>query len=343
MRRLLNTLYITLPDVYLSADGENVVVLQNEEELKRVPLQNLESIITTGYAGASPALMRKCAEHGVALSFLTQGGRFIARVEGSQKGNVLLRRTQYRIADSEESSVKIARNIIAAKIKNSNGVLKRLVREHPLQIDIDNLSSTIDGLSLSLAQTKSINSLDALRGIEGSAANQYFDAFNNLIISNKDCFRFDTRSKRPPLDPVNAMLSFAYTLATNDCAAALETVGLDPYVGFLHTDRPGRVSLACDLVEEIRAPLCDRFVIGLINKRQINASDFTIKENGAVLMSDEARKRFLTSWQNRKNEELTHGFLKTKIKWGLVPYTQALLLSRYIRGDIDAYPPFIWR
>jgi len=343
MRKLLNTLYVTSPNTYLSLDGENIVILKEEIEISRIPLHNLEGIIAFGYTGASPALMGACAKHNIALSFMTQSGRFRARVVGEVRGNVTLRKTQYRISDSIEGSNKIARNFIIGKIFNARWVVERATRDYAVRLDVDKLKSASRALANSLKQVEQSENLEQLRGFEGEAASQYFSVFDDLILQQKEYFYFRYRNKRPPLDNVNAMLSFVYTLLAHDVAAALETVGLDPYVGFLHRDRPGRVSLALDLMEELRSVYADRFVISLINKREVNANGFTQKENGAVIMDDDTRKIILKAWQSKKQEIITHPFLQEKLEWGLVPYAQAMLLARFIRGDLDGYPPFMWK
>lgn len=343
MRKLLNTLYVTSPDTYLSLDGENVVVLKEEVEVSRIPLHNLESIIAFGYTGASPALMGACAKRNVALSFMKQSGKFLARVVGEVRGNVTLRKSQYRLSDSIEESNKIARNFILGKIYNSRWVIERATRDYAMRLDINKLKKVSGFLANSLELVAQSESLEQLRGYEGEAASQYFNVFDDLILQQKESFYFDCRNKRPPLDNVNAMLSFVYTLLAHDIAAALETVGLDPYVGFLHRDRPGRISLALDMMEELRSVYADRFVISLINKREISPKGFTQKENGAVVMDDDTRKIILKAWQSRKQETITHPFLQEKLEWGLVPYAQAMLLARFIRGDLDGYPPFMWK
>ena len=343
MKKLLNTFYVTLSDVYLSLDGENIVIKQNDTELQRVPLHNLEGIVTFGRQGASPALMRKCAESGISLAFLTDYGRFQACVVGEERGNVLLRRTQYRFADDEDKSLKIAQNILLGKLFNSRWVLERTLRDHALRVDVEKIKQTARFISSAGMKVRQAQSNGELFGIEGEAASCYFSVFNELILNNKEDFFFTRRSRRPPLDNVNALLSFVYTLLANDYSSALSVVGLDPFVGFLHKDRPGRRSLALDLMEEMRAPLADRFVIKLINMRQLVGADFVRKESGAVLLRDDARKTFLAAWQNRKQEQIEHPFLKEKIAWGLVPHAQALLLARYLRGDLDEYPPFFWK
>jgi len=327
----------------LSLDGENIVVKQDGDELKRVPLHNLESIITFGRQGASPALMRKCAEMGISLVFLSQNGRFLASVIGEVKGNVLLRRTQYRFADDEAKCLKIGKNIIIGKLYNSRWVLERTLRDHAMRVDEERIKRVSNFIAERLSAIESVSSADQLFGVEGEAATRYFSVFDEMILTNKTDFYFDKRSRRPPLDNVNAMLSFVYTLMSNDVAAAISAVGLDPFVGFIHKDRPGRRSLALDLMEELRAPLADRFVLKLINMRQVKDSDFIQKESGAVIMTDDARKALLSAWQARKQETLEHPFLKEKISWGLVSHAQALLLARFLRGDLDEYPPFLWK
>jgi CRISPR-associated protein Cas1 len=332
-----------MPNAYLSLDGENVVVLQDKEELKRVPLHNLEGIVTFGYTGASPALMGKCAENRIALSFMTANGRFVAGVHGMEKGNVVLRKAQYRISDNEELCVTIAKNILTGKLYNSRWVIERAVRDYHMRLDVLKLKDMSGAIAKAIFRLQDANDLGGLRGIEGDAAQCYFSVFDDLILQGKEAFYFRSRSRRPPLDRVNALLSFIYTLLSNDIAAALTSVGLDSYVGFLHRDRPGRRSLALDLMEELRAPLADRFVLTLINTRQVDAKGFTEKESGAVIMDDDTRRRVLSAWQKRKQEQIAHPYLKEKIAWGLVPYAQSLLLSRYLRGDLDGYPPFLWK
>ena len=343
MRRLLNTLYVTEPDRYLSLDGENVVVLYEKTEVGRVPLHNLEAVVSFGYTGVSPALMGACAARGVALSFLSGGGRFLARVSGETHGNVTLRRQQYRYSDDSAQSVRIARNCIAGKLCNARWVLERAARDYPLRLDAEKLRAKSAILAQGVRNVRACADADTLRGLEGEAAAVYFSVFDDLILQQKEAFSFCGRSKRPPLDPVNALLSFAYTLLAHMCGAALETAGLDPYVGFFHTDRPGRMSLALDLMEELRCAMADRFVLTLINNRIVKRADFTYRENGAVLLSASARRSVLKHWQERKRESLTHPYLGEQLSWGMVPYIQALLLARTLREDLDAYPPFLWK
>ena len=343
MKKLQNTLYVTSPEAYLSLDGENVVVRSGDDTLGRVPLHNLEDIVSFGFRGASPALMGACAEHGIGLCFLTRHGRFLARVCGPVQGNVLLRTAQLRTADDAARAIPIAQMFLTGKIYNGRWLLEHFRRDHPMRLDTDAVGESIDQMKAALRLIPTASSCDALMGIEGIAAKAYFAAFPRLILRNQDDFPFDGRSRRPPLNPVNALLSFTYTLLGNEIAGALESVGLDPAVGFLHTLRPGRKSLALDLLEELRAPLADRFVLSQINLGTVTRKDFEQKENGAFYLRDDARRAFLAAWQKRKQETLTHPYLKEKLPWGLVPYAQAMLLSRYLRGDLDAYPPFLWK
>jgi CRISPR-associated protein Cas1 len=343
MKRLLNTLYVTMPDTYLSLDGENVVVRRDEDELLRVPLHNLEGIVAFGYTGASPALMGACVERKIALSFFTAHGRFLASVVGSNQGNVLLRRTQYRVADDEEACTALARNMIIGKLYNSRWVLERAARDHAMRVDAEKIKRASAFIADSIQKLRDTDTIESIRGIEGEAATRYFAVFDELILNEKEDFFFKTRNRRPPMDRVNAMLSLAYVLLAAETASALSAVGLDPFVGFLHRDRPGRRSLALDLMEELRSVFADRFVLSMINTRQVEASDFLQKENGAILLKDDGRKKFLAAWHNRKQEKIEHPFLKEKIEWGLVSHVQALLLARHLRGDLDAYPPFMWK
>jgi CRISPR-associated protein Cas1 len=343
MKKLLNTLYVTQPDAYLSLDGDNIVLLKEKEKLGRLPLHNLESIVSFGYTGTSPALMGYCARRNISITFLTQSGRFLARVIGQSRGNVVLRKTQYRISENEVESIKVARNFIIGKIYNNKWMIERITREHPLRVDVGQFKAISRLFSEILQEVRHCGSLESLRGWEGQAAINYNKIFDQMILQQRDSFAFHGRSRRPPRDNVNAMLSFAYTLLANDTASALEAVGLDAYVGFLHQDRPGRASLALDLMEELRGVYADRFVLSLINRKEVAGSDFYLKESGAVLMTEDARKTFLKAWQTKKQDKITHPYLGEKISWGLVPYAQALLLARFLRGDLDEYPPFLWK
>lgn len=339
MRKLLNTLYVTIPSAYLSKDGETVLVRVEQETRLRVPIHTLEGIVCVGQVSMSPPLMGFCAERNVGVSFLSEHGRFLARIQGPIHGNVLLRREQYRRADADADSVAIAKSILLAKVANCRTSLLRAGREHASE-SLDRASTQ---LGQSLRLLASTPSLDALRGVEGDAAQSYFGVFDELILHQKAAFFFHGRSRRPPLDNVNAVLSFLYVLLAHDIASALETTGLDPAVGFLHRDRPGRAGLALDLMEELRPVLADRLALTLINRGQITGTGFSRAESGGVTMSDATRKEVLVAWQLRKQEEVVHPFLNERIPFGLVPHAQALLLARHLRGDLDAYPSFIWR
>ncbi len=343
MKHLLNTLYILSEDIYLSLDSENVVANREKQVLARYPLHTLQNIVTFSYAGASPALMGACAQRQIGFALCTPRGKFLARVCGESAGNVLLRRTQYRVADDPARCCEISRVMIFGKLFNARWSIERTRRDHELRVDDESLSAVSRQIAELLPQVREETAPDHLRGLEGVGASAYFGVFDQMILGDKETFFFHGRNRRPPLDAVNALLSFAYSLLAHDCASALESVGLDSYVGFLHRDRPGRTSLALDLMEEMRPCMADRFVLSLINNRRVKASDFQYMENGAVLLSDEGRKVFLKCWQERKKETLTHPYLEEKLPWGIIPYVQALLLARYLRGDLDAYPPFLWK
>ena len=343
MKHLLNTLYILSEDIYLSLDGENVVANRDKQVVARYPLHTLQNIITFSYAGASPALMGVCAQRQIGLSFCTPRGKFLARVCGEGNGNVLLRRTQYRTGDDPTQCCQISRTMIFGKLFNARWSIERTRRDHGLRLDSASLTASASHLKELLPQIPPAASLEHLRGLEGAGATLYFGQFDQLILGEKPLFSYQSRSRRPPRDPVNALLSFVYSLLSHDCASALESVGLDSYVGFLHRDRPGRASLALDLMEELRPCMADRFVLTLINNRIVGRQDFDFLENGAVFLSDSGRRAVLKRWQERKKESLTHPYLQEKLSWGLVPYLQALLLARCLRGDLDAYPPFLWK
>ncbi len=342
MRKLLNVLYVTNPMAYLSRDGENVVVTVADEELARIPIHLLESIVAFNYIGMSPALMALCGDRGVMVSFVTEHGKFLATVHGPTSGNVLLRRQQYRLTEDAETSGMVASWIIAAKIANCRTVVERAIRDHGSSRNVDKLRSASQRLRDCLERVATCTDLSVVRGIEGEAANVYFSCFNELILAQKEDFSIDGRSRRPPRDNMNAILSFLYTLLTNDLRSALETVGLDPAVGFLHKDRPGRPSLALDLMEELRPYLVDRLALSLVNRKQVSGKGFEKRENQAILMTADTRNTVISAWQRRKQDVITHPFLKEKMQLGLLPYVQALLMARYIRGDLDGYPPFFW-
>jgi len=342
MRKLLNVLFVTLPDAIVNLENENVCVKNDGEVLLRVPLLNLEQIVLFNYFGATPQLLGECAKRKISISFLNEYGKYIGTFHGESSGNVLLRREQYRIAD-DSRALDYSKNFIFGKLHNQKWVIERGIRDYSLRIDTELLKRQSQFISEQLKQVLSIEDEEKLRAAEGNAAHHYFTAFDELILYKKDFFVFKNRNRRPPTDAVNAMLSFAYTLLASECRHALEVVGLDSYVGFLHSDRPGRASLALDLMEELRPHFADRFVLSLINRNEVTESDFEIQSSGAVFLSSSSRRKFLSSWQNRKKEKITHPFLKEKVEWGLVPYCQALLLARTIRGDLDGYPPFLWK
>ncbi len=343
MRKLLNTLFVTTESAYAALEGDNIVLKDGETILGQYPLHILEGIFLFSYAGASPALMGKCAEMGIELAFLSPRGRFLARTCGITRGNVLLRRTQYRMADNEADCCFIAKDFIFGKLSNTRHLLNRCRRDHADRINVEEFLAASQQLLEVQEEILQTDSLGSLRGLEGTAANLYFSLFAQMILRPEPLFRFLGRNRRPPLDRVNALLSFVYTLLTSSCASALEMVGLDSYVGFMHRDRPGRKSLALDLMEELRPCMADRFVLTLINNRVISVQDFDVQESGAIWLNENGRKKVLQNWQEQKLNTIDHPYLKEKIKWGLVPYVQALLLARTIRGDIEAYPPFIWR
>lgn len=343
MKKLLNTLFVTTQGAYLSKEGETVVVSVERETKLQLPVHTIGGIVCFGNVMMSPFLMGFCAEHNVAVSFLTEYGKFLARVHGKTNGNVLLRREQYRRADDMNFCTSISKNILTGKICNARTVLQRALRDHEekmggsdIEIAIKRLGVIVDGLN-------SVNGLDVLRGVEGDSARIYFDVFDRLIVAQKEDFKFDERNRRPPLDNVNCLLSFVYTILMHDVRSALESVGLDSYVGFLHRDRPGRASLALDMMEEFRPFFADRLALSLINRSQVNAKGFKKSETGAVLMSDDTRKELLVAYQKRKQEEMFHPYLKENVQIGILFHIQALLLARFLRGDIDGYPVFFWK
>ncbi len=346
MRRQLNTLYVTTEGAWLRKDGANVVMEVESQERARLPVHMLESLVCFGRVLVSPPLMGFCAERGITISFLSPNGRFLARVEGPVSGNVLLRREQYRRSDDVDRCALIVRGVLAGKVHNQRAVLSRALRDYGGKLansEAESLSAAQQRLGRVARNLLHECRVDNLRGFEGEAAQAYFGVFNTLIRRDSSTFRFTTRNRRPPRDAVNALLSFLYTLLIHDCRSALETVGLDPAVGFLHRDRPGRPSLALDLAEEFRPLLGDRLALSLINRRQVGERDFTYMDNGAVLLSDSSRKTVLTAYQERKREEVVHVFLEEKAPIGLLPALQAQLMARHLRGDLDGYPPFLWK
>jgi len=343
MKRLLNTLYVGTQGSYLRKEGETLVVEQESEKVLQIPVHGLGGLVCFGNVLCSPFLLGFCAERDISVSFMTEYGRFLASVKGPINGNVLLRREQYRLVDDERAARAVCANIVAAKIANSRAVIGRTLRDHRERVTASLLSDASREMTRYVREIDSASTTDEIRGLEGIAAAQYFRVFDELIVDQKKEFRFRERSRRPPLDEANALLSFTYTLLAHDVRSALETVGLDPAVGFLHRDRPGRPGLALDLMEEFRAPVADRLVLSLINRRQVNISGFQQAENGAVVMDDATRKVLLTEYQNRKQTKVYHPFVEEKVPVGLMFFVQANLLARYIRGDIDGYPPYFWR
>lgn len=339
MRKLLNTLYITNPDLYLGKDGSNIVIRNEEEIIHQSPVQNYENIVCFNYTGMSPALMGLCAEHHVSVNFLTPSGKLRAKMLGSVNGNVFLRREQYRIAD-DERALSHAKIFIMAKIYNSVQLLQRFLREHPDSERAEELRQSIERLKESKEKISNVENSEELLGIEGDASRNYFSVFDDLILHNKDKFQFNARNRRPPTDPVNSMLSLTYSMIRILMENALETVGLDPYVGFFHKDRPGRTGLALDMMEELRSYMGDRFVLSIINQSEISISDFYIQENEAVFFTEAGMKKYLSLWQKRCMKTIKHPFLEESVEIGLIPYVQAMLMARTIRGDLELYPPF---
>jgi CRISPR-associated protein Cas1 len=343
MKQLLNTLFVTTQGTYLSKDGDTVLVNHEQEVKFRIPIHNLGSIVCFGNVLCSPFLLGFCGERNVTLSFLTENGRFLARVQGPVSGNVLLRREQYRRADDPTASAEIARSVVTAKIANSRIVLQRALRDRPDLAGQESIRQALGDLQHFIKTLQEQGTVDQIRGVEGNAAAVYFGVFDHLITTNKEHFFFRERSRRPPLDNMNGLLSFLYTLLVHDVSAALEAVGLDPAVGYLHRDRPGRPGLALDLMEELRAYVADRLALSLVNRQQVKPEGFSRTESGAVVMDDQTRKTVLVAWQERKKEEITHLFLQEKVPIGLIAHIQAQILARYLRGDLEGYPPFLWR
>lgn len=343
MKRFLNTLYVTTQKAYLHKNGEAIEILLDDKVLASIPMINLEGIVCFGNIRVSPYLLGSAPEYNITISFLTETGKFLARVQGPVAGNVLLRKEQYRISDDELKSTNVAKYILLGKISNQATVLKRALRDHADKIDVEKMKNAVTVLSNNIELIESTNDLNVLRGIEGDSAENYFSVFDDLITSQKNDFKFTGRNRRPPLDNVNAMLSYLYTLLYHDMISALECVGLDPAVGFLHRDRPGRLSLALDLMEEFRPFFVDRLVLSMINRKEVSAKDFEISASGAVNMSDDARKKLIQAYQKKKEDVLTHPYLDKKMHIGILFHTQAQLLARFIRGDVDGYPVYIWK
>ncbi len=343
MKRHLNTLFVTTQGAYLAKDGECVVVRVEGQNKARFPVHLLGGVVCFGNVGCSPFLLGHLAENKVSVSFLTEYGRFLAQVQGAASGNVLLRRQQYRWADDPEHTARLARGIVAGKVVNARSVLRRAGRDHPDKVDAPSMERALVRLDSCAKQLLLEHETDVVRGMEGDAANAYFSVFDQLITTSKQAFTFAGRTRRPPLDRVNCLLSFVYMLLMHDVRSALESVGLDPMVGFLHRDRPGRPGLALDMMEEFRPAFADRLVLSLINLGQVRESGFEILESGAVRMDEDTRKVVLAAYQKRKQAEITHPFLREQMPLGLAFHIQALLLARHVRGDLDDYPPFFWR
>lgn len=338
MRKLLNTIYITNENAYLSLDGENLVCLIENEEKFRIPFDNVENIVCFSYLGCSPALMGKCVSKTIPISFISPQGKFLAKVCGETKGNVFLRVAQ--IDKFREKSLLLAQNTVAAKVSNCVQTIKRTLHDNPELRNDGQIKAVTESLSNVISDIYLTDSIESTMGIEGNCAKSYFSVFGKLITNKRATLSFEYRNKRPPLDPVNAALSFVYTLLTQEYAAALETVGLDSYIGYYHSLRSGRSSLACDLVEEARC-LAERFVLTLINLQILTESDFDAQISGAVWLNGDGRKKVLTRWQEKKRTDYLHPYLNQKIQFGLIPYVQSTLLARYIRGDIEEYPSFL--
>jgi CRISPR-associated protein Cas1 len=340
---LLNTLYVSSQGSYLSKEGETVVVEKEKQKVLQLPIHTLGGLVCFGNVLCSPFLLGFCAERDVAVSFLTEHGRFLASVQGPVRGNVLLRRQQYRMADDDGATRKIAAQVVSGKLANCRIVINRTVRDHATKINVPALREASTKIDRIIDRISHADGDDEIRGFEGQAAAEYFKVFNHLIIEQKVDFVFKERNRRPPLDEVNALLSFMYTLLAHDVRSALETVGLDTAVGFLHRDRPGRAGLALDLMEEFRPVIADRLVLSLINRRQVGKKGFIKAANGAVVIDDDTRKIVLTEYQNRKRDEIYHPYIEETVPIGLLFFIQANLMARHIRGDLDGYPPFFWR
>ncbi len=343
MKRFLNTLFVMTQKSYLRKEGDTLIVKAGGEIKLRIPLLTLQGIVCFGNVTISPYLLGRAAEFGISISFLSNYGRFLARAQGPIAGNVLLRRAQYRLSDDYKKTALIIRRLLTGKFSNSRTVLQRALRDHADKINKNAIENAVLNLEEGINRIQGENDSDVLRGIEGELARVYFGVFNELITTQKADFNFSERNRRPPLDRINALLSFAYTMLYHDMRSALETTGLDPAVGFLHCDRPGRLSLALDLMEEMRPFFADRLVLSLVNLKKVDAKQFTVANTGAVLMNESSKKIFLEAYQKRKQNVITHPFLQESMHIGILFHTQAILMARFIRGDIDDYPPFLWR
>ncbi len=343
MRKLRNTLYITQEDTFVHREGETIFITKNHEKILQMPVHNLEGIVFFTHTAVTPQVLELCSSAKVYISYISHNSRFLVKIQNPVSGNIALRRSQFRIAESENQSLYMAKNFCIGKVFNSRVVLQRLLRDHKDIVDADNVEKAVTKLGQSMKNIARSSSKQELLGIEGDSAKIYYSVFNELILNRDNDFAFKGRSRRPPLDAVNALLSFFYVLLSHEVEAALESVGLDPQMGFYHQIRSGRSSLALDMMEELRAYIVDRFVVSLINNEVVNKDDFFVKEGGAVLLKDTSRSKLLIQWQNRKKDMIMHPFIKEKIEIGLIPYSQSLLLARSIRGDLDEYPPFLMR
>jgi CRISPR-associated protein Cas1 len=344
MRHIRNTLYITIEDSWVHKDGETITIRKDNKKIGQFPIHHIGEIICMGYGiSVSPQLVEHCAKEKVTVTYIDGIGKFLARLQGPVQGNVLLRRAQYRAADNEELTLMLAKCCVSSKIQNQRTVLLRHLRNHPNSQGSEQIKIALCDMATILDSLRLCENLESLRGYEGTAAEAYFSVFNYMVLLSNNDFRFEKRSKRPPKDRINAMLSYAYSILALDIRSALEAVGIDPYVGYLHKERPGRPSLALDIMEEFRAPIADRLILKLINMKQVAAKDFEIKPSGEVLMGENARRTFLEEWQKRKRDEIFHPFFEEKLPIGLIYLKQARLLARFFRGDLDYYPAFIWR
>ena len=338
MRKLLNTIYVTNELTYLTLDGENLVCKIEGETKLRIPFDNIENVVCFNYIGCSPALMGKCVSKSIPINFISPQGHFLAKVCGETKGNVFTRVDQ--IDRFREYGLILAQNTMAAKFSNTRQLIRRTLHDNPLLREDEQIKKVMEVLDSGIAKVFNAKTIEEVMGIEGYCAENYFSVFDKLITNRKVPFSFEFRTKRPPLDPVNALLSFVYTLLTSEYAAALETVGLDSYIGFCHALRSGRSSLACDLVEEARC-IAERFVITLLNLQIVGERDFEKQISGAVWLNDEGRKKVLTRWQEKKRSDMIHPYLKQKIPLGLLPYVQSNLLAKYVRGELESYSPYL--
>ncbi len=344
MKTHLNTLFVMTEGSYLAKEGDTVAVRVDKQTKARLPFHNLDGIVCLGRIGLSPQLMQAASQAGVSISLLDDRGRFRAAIQGFTSGNVLLRRQQYRASDNPELTLSIARSVVLGKLANCRTVLRRAIRDaNSLEPRVQILEKAATRMKIGIEAAQRATDINQLRGIEGEAATNYFGAFNSLQSNFQKVFAFEKRSKRPPLDPINSLMSFVYTMLAHDLRSACESVGLDAAVGYLHRDRPGRPGLALDLMEEFRPWLADRLIFSLINRQQVNSGDFKVLENGAVLMSPEGRRTIITAWQQRKSEEIFHPIVNEKVTIGILPFLQARLLARHLRGDLDIYPPFLWK